>query len=533
MLLIISWGVIESQIASQRFRSNLRLTELFSGFILKSFIYTDMQDQDFTNDRNLENDQNQETDNASPEAETVQNINLNKEEQEQETLVFSRPVEVPIETPNVSSDDNISSNASPDEEELFGKYEIKPWNWTPRIYKIFAFSAIFNILFLITVAQTNILRAKACDSPLVGSFCQVIDTLYVGGKMLNTDSGFVDKEYERTELENSEVVWLDQTGIDPPLNYPAGYFQIANPENYLLPEQIGTTPGINDFPAGISTNPTTVNPTVPSTVSPNNSGVFNRAARVPKVPKTPLIKGKMPAEIVIPDEETKPNDTKTPNTDTTAENKDKKNETINSKPESKPITEIELNRQPLIDLGKYVSEKLNKNEVNLGTTFVVQAKGKLNKDGKIDQNSFKIIQKESSDEDMIDIILRSIAAMNDSGYLQYIKEMSGKDLNLLLKQDDQFVSAVVETEMESEMRAKSIKSNLDLAISLVKMKKNGENQDENDRDDLALLEGAKVERDGKKIIIKFDVKKDIAQPMLERKLKISRETPQIKPNNPV
>jgi hypothetical protein len=123
--------------------------------------------------------------------------------------------------------------------------------------------------------------------------------------------------------------------------------------------------------------------------------------------------------------------------------------------------------------------------------------------------------------------------MNDSGYLQYIKEMSGKDLNLLLKQDDQFVSAVVETEMESEMRAKSIKSNLDLAISLVKMKKTTENADENDRDDLALLEGAKVERDGKKIIIKFDVKKDIAQPMLERKLKISRETPQTKPSNPV
>jgi hypothetical protein len=83
------------------------------------------------------------------------------------------------------------------------------------------------------------------------------------------------------------------------------------------------------------------------------------------------------------------------------------------------------------------------------------------------------------------------------------------------------------------MRAKSIKSNLDLAISLVKMKKTAENADENDKDDLALLEGAKVERDGKKIIIKFDVKKDIAQPMLERKLKISRETPQTKPSNPV
>jgi len=529
MLSIKVRGVIKSQIASQLFRSILRLTALKSSFI-KSFIYTVMQDQDFTKDQNLENNlennQNQEAVNISPEVETIPHFTVKAEEPEQETSVFSRPVEIPVETQTEAQ--NVSSG----EEELFGRYEIKNWNWTPRIYKILAFSAIFNVLFLVAVAQTDVLRTKACDSPLVGGFCQVIDTLYVGGKVLATDSGFVDKEYERTELENSEIVWVDKTSMEPPLQYPAGYFQIANPEQ-LLPEQISTIPGMNDFPAGMNPNPSisTANPTI---VNPtNNKGIFGKAARPPKVKGNEIPNG-LPTGITIPsDDDNKTADTKTPKKDeTTAENKDKKDPPVKSNPTSEPVTEIELNRQPLIDHGKYVSDKLNKNEVDLGTPFVVQAKGKLNKDGRIDKNSFKIVQAESSDQDMIDIIVRSIAAMNDSGYLQYIKEMSGKDLSLLLKQDDQLVSAIVETEMESEMRAKSIKSNLDLAISLVKLKKTGENQDENDRDDLALLEGAKVERDGKKIIIKFDVKKEIAQPMLERKLKISRDTPQqTKPNS--
>ena len=493
-----------------------------------------MQDQDFTKDQNLENDRNQETVNTSPEVETTQNFVAN-EEPEQETVVFTRPVEITVEaqteTQNISSDD----------EELFGRYEIKNWNWTPRLYKILAFSAIFNILFLVAVAQTDILRTKACDSPLVGGFCQVIDTLYVGGKVLTTDSGFVDKEYERTELENSEIVWLDKTAMEQPLEYPAGYFQIANPENYMT-DQNGTIPGISDFPAGITPNPsvstpnpTIINPTTPNPTTSGNSGVFSRKQRLPKNKQ-----GIVPdmSDVNVPKVDDDKTDTKDPkNTDTTATTKETKDNPVKSNPSSDSVpVDVQLNRQPLIDHGKYVSEKLNKNEVDLKTPFVVQARGKLDKDGKIDQKTFKIVQAQSDDKDMIDIIVRSIAAMSDSGYLQYIKQLSGKDLDLSLSQDEQNISAVVESEMESDKRANSLKTALNFAISIVKSKKKDAiddgSSDSNDVDDLALLEGAKVETNGKKIIIKFDIKKDIAQPMLERKLKISRETPsqQTKPN---
>jgi len=488
-----------------------------------------MQENEFTTEQNSESKENRETVNDAPETVTAPNLSASAESTEQETFVFSQPADTYASAPV-----NSATPMQAEDEELFGKYEIKSWDFTPRIYKIFAFSAIFNILFLVAVAQTDVLRTKACDSPLVGGFCQVLDTLYVGGKILGTDSEFVDKPFERTELENSEIVWLDQTGIEPPLNYPAGYFQIANPEDFVTPVDNTFNPDTSGFPSVVSPaapmpNPTTANPVMPNP-SINNGGVFNRKQRLPKN-NSKAIPNDLPAGINIPAQDDKTADTKKPDTkDTTADNKTK-DESVKTNPKSEPVTDIELNRQPLIEHGKYVSGLLNANKVDLATPFVVQAKGKLNKEGKLDKDSFKIVQAQSADQDMIDVIVRSIAAINDSGYLQYIKEMSGKDLSLLLKQDDQLVSATVETEMETEMRARSIKSNLDLAISLVKLKKTSDNMDENDKDDLALLEGASVERQGKKIIIKFDVKKEIAQPMLERKLKISRDAPQTKPNS--
>ncbi len=494
-----------------------------------------MQEHEFTTEQyseNSENSEDQKLNSATPETETLPNVSADKELPEQETVVFSRPAQDFADTQNVSP---ISQTVAAGDEELFGKYEIRNWDFTPRIYKILSISAIFNILFLVAVAQTDVLRTKACDSPLVGGFCQVIDTLYVGGKILSTDSAFVDKPYERSELENAEIVWVDKTGLEPPMTYPAGYFQIANPQMFPPegdPFLNGSDP---NFPSVINTAPPITNPTSPNPIMPSppvskGSGVFNRPPR-PIRNNPNAIVGKLPDGIKIPttDDPTTAN-TKDKEKETTADNKTKE-EPVKNNPKSDPITDIELNRQPLIDHGKYVSGLLNENKVDLKTPFLVQAKGKLNKDGKLEKDSFKIVNAQSSDQDMIDVIVRSIAAINDSGYLKYLEQLSGKDLNLLIKQDDQNVSAVVESELESETRAKSLKSTLELAISLVKSRKTGENQDDNDRDDLALLEGAKVERQGKKIIIKFDVKKDIAQSMIERKLKISKDSPTAKPNS--
>src|SRR5687768_5111605 len=84
--------------------------------------------------------------------------------------------------------------------DLFHNYEIKNWNFSPRLYKILGFSAVFNILAIVVIASSGLLTARGCDSPFVGRVCQVLDTVYVGSLIFGTDRDYVDAPYEKTDL---------------------------------------------------------------------------------------------------------------------------------------------------------------------------------------------------------------------------------------------------------------------------------------------------------------------------------------------
>lgn len=466
-----------------------------------------MQDQDFTKDQNLENRENQEGISDAPEVETVPHFNLNADEPEQETVVFSRPAEADFNAPTVSTG----------EEELFGKYEIKSWNFTPRIYKIFAFSAIFNILFLVAVAQTDVLRTKACDSPLVGGFCQVIDTLYVGGKILGEDGEWISADYEKTQIEDADIVWVNKDGMEPPLNYPAGYFQIANPENYMLPEQVGTTPGMSDFPAGISAypNPTTSNPTVinPSfPASPNNSGVFNRKQKLPKI-KGNEVPMDLPDGInVNPTEEAK-TDPKKPNTtkdETTAEKKPEPEKPKQPGLQTMPVAEEAINKKPLQDFGNVVLDKVAKKEVDLNKEFSVVMVGTITDEGKFDQKKSKYLTT-SGDQAMVDVAKSAVEAIGDSGILKYLKAVDVNQIKFELVQNDKEIYVVITSDQKSDQRAKSVSSSLNIFLEAGK----GTVKEE---DTLALLNASTVESKGKTFVLNFKLEKPFAQEMIKRQL---------------
>src|SRR5258708_1623682 len=128
------------------------------------------------------------------------------------------------------------------EGDLFHNYEIKNWVLSPRIYKILALSALGNIIAILIVAQTSLLTMKGCDSPLVGRVCSVLDTVYVGSMLFGTDREYVDAAYDKTELGDADITFVDVTGDTPPLSYPDGYFQIANPQEYAMLQQQANNP---------------------------------------------------------------------------------------------------------------------------------------------------------------------------------------------------------------------------------------------------------------------------------------------------
>lgn len=400
--------------------------------------------------------------------------------------------------------------------DLFYKYEIKTWEFSPRIYKILAVSVLINAFGLFLFAQTNILTAKGCDSPLVGPVCRVLDTVYVGAIIFGTERDYIDAEYERVDLGDAEVVWLDRTGEAPPFSYPEGYFQLANPES-AAPES-----GFFD-------------PLAPLPLKPENGGGLLNTVPVlpPPIPDQPVDDESATANNANTANNLSNSGDRKPESNSNSAAAVADNNAANTNPnansaanynaaqganQTDPVLGIEINKRPIVDLGNYVNELLEKKEVDLQSDFIINARGKLDKDGRLDPKTFRFLEAAGENEKMVEVVKEAIEALNVAGYLQYLKELSGKDIALVLQQDDLNISAVIQSEMESETRAKTIKSALDFAISISKSRKSAENADQNDKDDLVILEAAKIETEGKKVVIHFTVPKEVVHPMIQRKL---------------
>lgn len=405
---------------------------------------------------------------------------------------------------------------TPAEKDFLQNYELRGWELSPRIYKILGVSALANLLFFGVAAQTSLLTMKGCESPFVGRVCQVLDTVYVGAVLFGTDREFVDAAYERIDLGEADITFVDVTGQTGPLEYPEGYFQVANPEQFAAMQAANQNPNFGFNP----TTPIYTPPPAP----PVGGGVLGKTPRLPKANPN-AVKGDEPDLPFKIEDETADADAGRGGNKPPLGNANTNGQVANANTNPQPVNPTDplalpemINRRPLVDLGNFINDERAKNQLDLQSEFELSARGKLDKNGRLDPKNFRYIKASGEDERMIEVVRASIEAVNAAGYLQYLRELSGKDLLLDLSQNETDISAIIQSEVESETRAKSIKSLLDLGITMAKSRKSGENADQNDKDDLLLLEGAKVEVEGKRVIIRFVVPKEVAHPMIERKL---------------
>src|SRR6478672_1728591 len=135
-------------------------------------------------------------------------------------------------------------------------YELPSWQLGPRLYQILGASIAVNLVLLSIFGQASFLTAKGCDGPLVGKVCQVLDTVYIGTMLFGTDREYADVEYDPTRLsKDDDVTFVDVSNLEAPLEYPEGYFQIANPDQQVA--SVDSTAMNNGFIApGIPSNPT-------------------------------------------------------------------------------------------------------------------------------------------------------------------------------------------------------------------------------------------------------------------------------------
>ena len=440
------------------------------------------------------------------------------------SLYEPKPETAPHETAHPASQEG----------DLFHRYEIKNWDLSPRIFKILGIAALVNVLMVIVFGQGAFLTMKGCDSPLVGGVCQVLDTVYVSAMIYGTESDYVDEPYDQTDLENAEVTFVDVSGVEEPMTYPVSYVDATTGETVPMfpqeappPEMAYTDPGY--VAPGIPTTPYTAPPLIdtPQTLPKQNDNVvdgtlpngFGGIASNPtnrKGGRGGRVKPPLGDEddTAIGGDEKKPTDPN-PTVEPTA-----------------PLADVEINKRPFVDLSTYINELLDKNQVKLETPFLMDATGKIGKDGKLDPKTFKYLKLDSPDPRMIEVIKQAVEAMNQSGYLQYLNMLEGKTLTFRIQQDDQNVIARVESQFENDLRPKTVSTLLNAFIGEKKKAKEAPEADQNDKDDLVLLQNATATPAGKKLVLSFVIPKGDLQKMVQRKLAEQKAVPKSTNGNP-
>lgn len=431
-----------------------------------------------------------------------------------------------------------------EEKELFEHYEHKQWEWTPKLYKIFGVATIIPLLLVTVIGQFNLLQTRACDSVIANKVCQVLDAVYVSSSFTTTGE-WKDGDWVKSKFDDMDVIMVDVTNAEPPFTYPEGYFALVNEDELTfqpLPPDSGdlSITSTQSDPLQAQNDPLKTTPS-----NPSNGGLFGTRPKLPK-PSKP-IEGDDSGPIFTVDKPNKTSVAKTPNTKpskpdtklsndspsklpklgdgTTAKNGDNSNtNATNTNPEPKKtdnqtnadvdLTSFQPNKRPLNELRDLVKEKVAKNEVDLKAPFSVTIEGVL-KDGKLDEKKTKFTNS-TGDPKMVDLAKNAITYVNDSGLFTYLKDLSDKRLLITLQQDNDNITVVLKSQVDTESKAKTIASGFNFLISFGKTSRKG-------KDEEIILNGAKVTSEGKVFIMNFAVPQQTAQDLIQKQLNAPAE----------
>ena len=421
-----------------------------------------------------------------------------------------------------------------EEKELFEDYEIKGWQMSPKILYIFGAAAFLQLFLIFTVAQFNLLQTKACDSSYIGKVCEVLDAAYLSTTFLGTDPDFVNQDYNKTEIADAEITYIDVSRTEPPLQYPEGYFALTNPESAmnqsLSPDmngeftptspsqldlnqpQILPTPNndvanqpIPDSPFSFGNDPATMPQPKPSRVPNYNPPRTRFPSR-----RQPKIKNDSPAKLPNLDgNKTAANDANS-NSNSNANSQVAKNDANANKPaDAIEEDKDKFNQKPLKDFGTKYGEQILSKDININAPFTITIIGKLDQDGKL--INAKMVTADGSDPKMSEVAKEAISAFSDSKLLRPLYDAGGRDVKITFSQDKDNLKAIIQTQAESENVAKRIYSGVNIAMSLAKTLRKGS-------DEANLMEKAQLATQGKIFIINFLISNDEKNQMIEKSL---------------
>lgn len=409
-------------------------------------------------------------------------------------------------------------------------YELPSWQLGPRLYQILGASIAVNLVLLAIFGQASFLTAKGCDGPLVGKVCQVLDTVYIGTMLFGTDREYADVEYDPTRLsKDDDVTFVDVSNLEAPLEYPEGYFQIANPDQqfasvdqtalnngFIAPgipsnPTITTTPDLTNTPQVLPpANPNAVEGTLPTFNDPNPTTPRNR--RNPRL-------NKIPNNTTVADANANTNTNSNP----TVQNPSTPNANTAAQQDQAVVDKngVFINKRPLTDQAKQTIADLNANKVKLDAPFKVVVEGTLGlaKDGKtIVLKNPKLVPDPNvkNDPTVEKLVSDWILRVGDSGWFGYLDKLDQKGklktkkIQVAVEQNNTDFVASIRSEMPSENEARTASSGLGLLISGGILTTSGDEQ--------TFLKSATTGVDGNSLIFNFKMPTADVQQVIQRKL---------------
>jgi hypothetical protein len=359
--------------------------------------------------------------------------------------------------------------------QLFEKVEV---NRDPRwqvLTKLVGASLVLHLVLLWMVVYVPALR----------------DTLNIVALVAGTK--FVDKAYDPTQIKD-DVQWVQ---VGEKFHYPEGYFTPDGQVAAELPPPAGMSADLAAFAPKIISLASSEKNAVPE-ASPSPS-----PATSPSPVASPAASASPSAAIAQASPASSP---LTP---------EQAQDQLDKVAEENKVTlpdESEINKKPLKDFAAYANDQKKQGKLDLNKPFEVVIEAQLDENGKLKDPH---VAQKAGDENLVDLFRRMVEAVNDSGFLVYLKPISndnpGATVRITVKQGEKEVLASVESETSSPQRAESLAKALNSLLYFGAGSRAG-------KDEEVLMKNTNASPDGKRVVVNFSMPRQSVVDMIKKQL---------------
>ena len=308
------------------------------------------------------------------------------------------------------------------------------------------------------------------------------DTINIAALIANTK--FVDKDYEATRIgDDVQLVQLTK------FRYPDGYF---TPEGQVAAEVPGQGAAVDPFAPKIISQASSMKDIPEASPSPSPEASASASPAASASPSEAIAQAS-PSPLSV-------------------EEAQKELEKTADQNQVPLPDETQINKKALKDFAAYANEQKNQGKLDLNKPFEIVIEAEFDENGKLKNPR---VTKKVGDENLVDLFRRMVAALNDSGFLSYLKPISkdnpGSTITITVKQGENEVLASVASEASSPERAQSLAKVLNNLLFFGAGSRAG-------KDEEVIMKNTNATPDGKKVVVNFSMPRQSVVDMIKKQL---------------